>query len=250
MAAKERRKLVEAWRRSSRGRSRRSRPGGWAGAGGRDGEADMLRGALDRSRRELTQLVSIIGEPGIGKTPLGRGARRLVEQLPGLITWRRGRSLSYGEGVAFWALGEMVKSQAGVLESDRRRGGRDEARRSRAAVVLEGAGSWLGGAAPAPAGRPGGPGAAAVKVVAWRRSLRGGGSSRRWPRTARRRWCSRTSTGLTMHYWTSSICWSDRAGAVPLLIVCTARPELLERREHWAGGKTNAHDDLALAAIG
>ena len=41
-----------------------------------------------------------------------------VEELPELITWRRGRSLSYGEGVAFWALGEMVKAQAGVLESD------------------------------------------------------------------------------------------------------------------------------------
>ncbi len=35
-----------------------------------------------------------------------------------MITWRRGRSLAYGEGVAFWALGEMVKAQAGVLESD------------------------------------------------------------------------------------------------------------------------------------
>ena len=35
-----------------------------------------------------------------------------------MITWRRGRSLAYGEGVAFWALGEMVKAQAGILESD------------------------------------------------------------------------------------------------------------------------------------
>ena len=34
---------------------------------------------------------------------------------------------------------------------------------------------------------------------------------------------------------------ADRAGAVPLLIVCTARPELFERRAGWAGGKTNAH---------
>ena len=33
---------------------------------------------------------------------------------------------------------------------------------------------------------------------------------------------------------------ADRAGAIPLLIACTARPELLERREHWGGGKTNA----------
>ena len=41
---------------------------------------------------------------------------------------------------------------------------------------------------------------------------------------------------------------ADRAGAVPLLIVCTARPELLERREHWAGGKTNAQT-LSLAPL-
>src|SRR3954471_6213757 len=33
---------------------------------------------------------------------------------------------------------------------------------------------------------------------------------------------------------------ADRAGAIPLLLVCTARPELLERREHWGGGKTNS----------
>ena len=43
---------------------------------------------------------------------------------------------------------------------------------------------------------------------------------------------------------------ADRAGAVPLLIVCTARPELFERRRGWAGGKTNAQHDLADAALG
>ena len=79
----------------------------------------MLRGALDRSRREpSTQLVSVIGEPGIGKSRLVEELLGYVEELPELITWRRGRSLSYGEGVAFWALGEMVKAQAGILESD------------------------------------------------------------------------------------------------------------------------------------
>ena len=30
---------------------------------------------------------------------------------------------------------------------------------------------------------------------------------------------------------------ADRAGGVPLLIVCTSRPELLERRPAWGGGK-------------
>ena len=37
---------------------------------------------------------------------------------PELITWRQGRCLPYGEGITFWALGEIVKAHAGILESD------------------------------------------------------------------------------------------------------------------------------------
>ena len=42
---------------------------------------------------------------------------------------------------------------------------------------------------------------------------------------------------------------ADRAGAVPLLIVCTARPELFERRQHWGGGKTERQHAFADAAL-
>ena len=66
---------------------------------GRDAEANPTRDALDRSRRESsTQLVLIIGQPGIGKTRLVKELVGYVEELPELITWRRGRSLAYGEG--------------------------------------------------------------------------------------------------------------------------------------------------------
>ena len=86
---------------------------------GRDREWKEILATFERSRAERsTQLVVLIGEPGIGKT-------RLVEELAAYlaapadrVTWRRGRSLAFGEGVAFWALGEMVKAQAGILESD------------------------------------------------------------------------------------------------------------------------------------
>ena len=53
------------------------------------------------------------------------GKSRLVAELfaplydrPGLTRWRQGRCLPYGEGIAFWALGEIVKAECGILESD------------------------------------------------------------------------------------------------------------------------------------
>ena len=45
-------------------------------------------------------------------------ARRLRRRRPELVTWRQGRCLPYGEGITFWALGEIVKAHAGILESD------------------------------------------------------------------------------------------------------------------------------------
>src|ERR671934_155998 len=86
---------------------------------GRKKELASVVAALGRSIDEpSTQLVTLIGAPGIGKTRLVEELGVHVEELPGLVRWRRGRSLAYGEGVACWALGEMVKAEAGVLESD------------------------------------------------------------------------------------------------------------------------------------
>src|SRR5919199_359279 len=41
-----------------------------------------------------------------------------IEERPGLTRWRQGRCLPYGEGIAFWALGEIIKAECGILESD------------------------------------------------------------------------------------------------------------------------------------
>ena len=60
----------------------------------------------------------IVGAPGIGKSRLlAEFARRLDDQ-PTLVTWRQGRCLPFGSGVTFWALSEIVRSSAGILESD------------------------------------------------------------------------------------------------------------------------------------
>jgi hypothetical protein len=63
-------------------------------------------------------LVTLVGVPGMGKTRLVSELFSSVEAMRGGVTWRQGRSLPYGDGGAFWALREIVKAQAGILESD------------------------------------------------------------------------------------------------------------------------------------
>ena len=203
---------------------------------GRDAEADLMRDALDRSRRESsTQLVSIIGQPGIGKTRLVEELLGYVEELPELITWRRGRSLAYGEGVAFWALGEMVKAQAGVLESDTAQVAATKLAEAVAALIMDGRDrDWvvrqlhplIGLEARASTS---GESTQVEAFAAWRRFFEALAEDR--------------PTVLVFEdiHWADDALLdfidllADRAGAVPLLIVCTARPELHDRREHSAG---------------
>src|SRR5205823_13530567 len=86
---------------------------------GRTRELDQLLDALSRARAEREpQLVTIVGVPGMGKSRLVQELSGAIEREPELIRWRQGRSLPYGQGVSYWALGEMIKAEAGILESD------------------------------------------------------------------------------------------------------------------------------------
>jgi class 3 adenylate cyclase len=86
---------------------------------GRDDDLALLHSTYTRTLRDASvQLVTVTGEPGVGKTRLLAEFRKWVDDRPELVFWRQGRSLSYGEGITYWALGEMVKAQAGILESD------------------------------------------------------------------------------------------------------------------------------------
>ncbi|HWC41401.1 MAG TPA: adenylate/guanylate cyclase domain-containing protein, partial [Actinomycetota bacterium] len=86
---------------------------------GRQGELGRLGEALARVRADRApRQVTLVGAPGIGKSRLVAELLAAVDAEPELTTWRQGRSLPYGEGVTFWALGEMVKGQAGILETD------------------------------------------------------------------------------------------------------------------------------------
>ena len=85
------------------------------------GRADELRllkelfHATDRERR--ARLVSVIGPAGIGKTRLAWEFLKYVDGLVDTVWWHDGRSPAYGEGISFWALGEMVRARAGLLET-------------------------------------------------------------------------------------------------------------------------------------
>ncbi|MEA2550460.1 MAG: hypothetical protein QOE25_229, partial [Actinomycetota bacterium] len=86
---------------------------------GRDLELGMLSQLFARSvEGATTEFVTVVGEPGMGKSRLVRELAASVDERPELVTWRLGRCLPYGDGISFWALGEIVKAHAGILDSD------------------------------------------------------------------------------------------------------------------------------------
>ena len=86
---------------------------------GRERELRLLQRRSKRACEEQEpQLVTLVGVPGIGKSRIVYELFRTFDASPRFVTWRQGRCLPYGEGVSFWALAEMVKAQAGILESE------------------------------------------------------------------------------------------------------------------------------------
>jgi class 3 adenylate cyclase len=206
---------------------------------GRERELDLLRSVLERVHEERSaQLVTLVGVPGIGKSRLIAELSRIVDSKAELINWRQGRCLPYGESVTFWALGEIVKAEAGILESDlpaeaeqklngaveRLVSDASEARwietELRALVGLTSDGTYGAGAESA--------------VAAWRRFLEAVAEHR--PTVLVVEDLHWADDGF-LDFLDELVDWIRN---VPLLIVGTARPELLERRQAWGGGKANA----------
>ncbi len=86
---------------------------------GREEELAALQELLDAASTESSpRFALIVGEPGIGKSRLLAELARRLDDQPTFVIWRQGRCLPYGSGVTFWALSEVVRAAAGVLESD------------------------------------------------------------------------------------------------------------------------------------
>ena len=160
-------------------------------------------------------------------------------RIPELIHWRQGRSLPYGEGSAFWGLAEIVKAQAAILETD----AADDAVAKVAAVVRhlvtdESERAWierhllsLTGVQQA---KSSGQADLDESFAAWRRFLEA---------------LAETQPVVLVFedlHWADDALLdfvdslADRVSGVSLLVVGSARPELLERRPGWGGGKRNA----------
>jgi class 3 adenylate cyclase/tetratricopeptide (TPR) repeat protein len=211
---------------------------------GRERERAVLAQALARVRTERApQLVTLIGVPGIGKSRLVWELFGIVDADPDLITWRQGRCLPYGDGIAYWALGEMVKAQAGLLDSDTADVA-DEKLAAAAAVVPEDDRAWVVSHLRPLVGLSDESGASTGDAIgAWRLFFESLAETR--PLVLVFEDLHWADDGL-LDFVDYLVDW---AGGVPLLVVCSARPELLERRPTWGGGKLNAVT-LALSPLG
>ncbi|MFN2560597.1 MAG: adenylate/guanylate cyclase domain-containing protein [Jatrophihabitans sp.] len=86
---------------------------------GRDAELRTVKELLHASaERRTPRLVLVSGPAGVGKSRMGWEFRKYVDGLAETIFWHQGRCLSYGEGVAFWALAEIVRQRFGIAEED------------------------------------------------------------------------------------------------------------------------------------
>lgn len=208
---------------------------------GRGSEVDLIRLLFERTMRERRpNLVTIVGPPGIGKSrlshevarTLGGGGTRVV----------RGRCLPYGDGLTYWPMAEILKADAGILDSDAPEAILDKARARLnprfsgeegmgvSSVLL----SSIGVDVPSDPLAGTDPDAARRAIVrAWQRYLE-----------------SMTAESPVLAL-IEDVHWADPSlldlleGVVgrasgPALVLCMARPDLFERRPDWGGGLSNA----------
>ncbi len=206
---------------------------------GRARELTLLRGALERVESEHSpQLVTLVGVPGIGKSRLvSELVRSHFEESP-LRDWQQGRCLPYGDGVSFWAIAEIVKGLAGILESDESEIVAEKLARAVGEVLPDGEAELVR--------------SRLAPLVGLEGDAATGSERRDESFAALRRFLEAIAERRPLMVVVEDLHWADDgvldffdylagwATGVPLLILCTARPELLERRPGWGGGKLNA----------
>ena len=206
---------------------------------GREIDLALLKGIFDKAvASSSVQLVTVVGEPGLGKSRLVAELFAYIDARSDVTTWRQGRCLSYGEGITFWALGEILKAHTGILESDP-----PAVAQEKLAAVLPDTEEreWfrqrllplLGIEASSTAERE-------ELFTAWRRFLEQIAEDRPTVLVFEDlHWADEALLAFLEHL-------ADLAEGIPLLLVGTARPELYERYPQFAAGMRNTtHITLA-----
>src|SRR5262245_28732396 len=194
---------------------------------GREAELDLLQNTYERAIRDRrAHLFTIYGEPGVGKSRL---AREFADALEG-ATVLPGRSLPYGEGVTYWPLAEMVKCAAGIADDDPLDVAIEKLRafcEDEAVADLLGLASGVLEAVQAEA---------SAQEIAW----------------AGREWAERLALEQPLVLVFEDIHWAEEplleliehlvtwVREAPLLVITLARPELLDIRPGWGGGRVRA----------
>ncbi len=216
---------------------------------GRDEEFRLLKDLFHATTRERrARLVSVVGPAGIGKSRLAWEFLKYLDGLVETVWFHDGRSPAYGEGISFWALGEMVRRRAELLETD------DEptTRRKIAAAVAshvpdEAERRWIEPALLALFGIDTGAIGADQLFAAWRTFFERLAATA--PVVMVFEDFQLADSGL-LDFVDHLMEWSR---GVPIYVVTLSRPELVDRRPDWGAGKRNFVslfvDPLSEAAI-
>ncbi len=194
---------------------------------GRDFELELLENTLERCIRDRrAHLFTIYGDPGVGKSRLVREFTASLEGVSALF----GRSLPYGEGVTYWAMAEMVKAAAGIRDDEP---AEEALEKLRATCEIEAVADLLGLASGILAAVEGD---SSQEELAW----------------AARAWAEKHAEAQPLVLVFEDLHWAEEplldliehlaswVRDAPLLIVCLARPDLLDVRPQWGGGRLRA----------
>ncbi len=194
---------------------------------GRESELDLLELTFERASRDRrAHLFTVYGEAGIGKSRL---AREFAAGLDG-ATVLAGRCLPYGEGITYWPLAEMVKTAVGIADDDPAEEAFEKLRESCEDEAVADLLALATGVLEAVGGER------SQQEIAW----------------AVREWAEQMAQTQPLVLVFEDIHWAEEplleliehvaawVRSAPLLLLCLARPELLDLRPGWGGGRLRA----------
>ena len=193
---------------------------------GRDAELELLENTFSRVIRDgRAHLFTIYGEPGVGKSRLAREFLDGIERASVLT----GRCLPYGEGVTYWPLAEMIKAAAGISDDDPLEEAFEKLRECCEEETVADVLALAAGMLEALEGER------SPQEIAW----------------AARDIMDTLADVQPLVLFFEDIHWAEEPlldliehladwVRAPLLILCLARPELLDTRPGWGGGRVRS----------